>query len=90
MATPNEYQSYASFTEPCDYYDPYRISKKQFEIKERVKHSQYLSSGVMKPIHKYNNGWGETICNLCGKRISKGFAKDLYHAECFETAKLMK
>ena len=32
----------------------------------------------MKPIHKFNNGLGATICGKCSKIISIGFTKDLY------------
>ncbi len=32
----------------------------------------------MKPIHKFNNGNGATICYCCSKIISVGFTDDLY------------
>ena len=32
----------------------------------------------MKPIHKFNNGNGATLCHKCSKIINIGFTKDLY------------
>ena len=32
----------------------------------------------MKPIHKFNNGNGATLCHRCRKIISVGFTDDLY------------
>ena len=32
----------------------------------------------MKPIHKFNNGNGATLCHCCSRIISIGFTKDLY------------
>ena len=32
----------------------------------------------IKPIHKFNNGSGATLCNLCGVIISVGFTNDLF------------
>ena len=36
----------------------------------------------MKPIHKFNNGQGATLCNQCNCIISIGFTKDIYCKEC--------
>ena len=36
----------------------------------------------MKPIHKFNNGNGATICHKCNCIISIGFTDDLYCKEC--------
>ena len=33
---------------------------------------------MIKPIHKFNNGRGATLCNSCSKIISKGLTEDLY------------
>jgi hypothetical protein len=33
---------------------------------------------ITKPIHKFNNGKGATLCHKCSKIISTGFIKDLY------------
>lgn len=35
----------------------------------------------MKPIHKFNNGLGATLCNKCYKIISTGFTDNLYCEE---------
>jgi hypothetical protein len=35
----------------------------------------------MKPIHKYNNGNGATLCNKCKKIICTGFSDELYCKE---------
>jgi hypothetical protein len=32
----------------------------------------------MKPIHKFNNGNGATLCHKCSKIITIGFTNDLY------------
>ena len=32
----------------------------------------------MKPIHKFNDGNGATLCHRCRTIISTGFTKDLY------------
>ena len=36
----------------------------------------------MKPIHKFNNGNGATLCHKCSAIISIGFTDDLYCKEC--------
>lgn len=36
----------------------------------------------MKPIHKFNNGIGATICNHCSAIISIGLTDDLYCDKC--------
>ena len=36
----------------------------------------------MKPIHKFNNGLGATICNYCRTIISNKFTKDLLCEKC--------
>ena len=36
----------------------------------------------MKPIHKFNNGIGATICNQCSVIITTGLTDDLYCKEC--------
>jgi hypothetical protein len=36
----------------------------------------------MKPIHKFNNGRGATICNQCSVIITTGLTDDLYCKEC--------
>lgn len=36
----------------------------------------------MKPIHKFNNGRGATICNQCSVIITTGLTDDLYCEEC--------
>ena len=33
---------------------------------------------VIKPIHKFNNGKGATLCHKCSKIISTGLTKELY------------
>jgi len=38
----------------------------------------------MKPIHKFNNGQGATICHKCNCIISIGFTDDLYCKECIK------
>ncbi len=32
----------------------------------------------MKPIHKFNNGNGATLCHCCSKIINVGFTNELY------------
>ena len=32
----------------------------------------------MKPIHKFNNGNGATLCHRCSKIINTGFTSDIY------------
>lgn len=36
----------------------------------------------MKPIHKFNNGNGATICCKCSVMISTGITDDLHCKEC--------
>jgi len=37
----------------------------------------------MKPIHKFNNSNGATLCHSCNKIINTGFTDDLYcNSEC--------
>jgi hypothetical protein len=36
----------------------------------------------MKPIHKFNNGRGATLCHSCSVIISEGMTKDLYCEKC--------
>lgn len=36
----------------------------------------------MKPIHKFNNGQGATLCHKCSCIISLGHTDDLYCKEC--------
>lgn len=36
----------------------------------------------MKPIHKFNNGAGATLCNTCSVIISNGLTEDLYCDKC--------
>ena len=33
---------------------------------------------IIKPIHKFNNGNGATLCHQCRKIINTGFTKELY------------
>ena len=35
----------------------------------------------MKPIHKFNNGRGATLCHKCRTIISIGFTEDLFCSE---------
>ena len=35
----------------------------------------------IKPIHKFNNGRGATLCHTCGVIITKGLTQDLYCKE---------
>ena len=37
-----------------------------------------------KPIHKFNNGNGATLCHKCSTIISIGFTDDLYCKECIK------
>ena len=37
---------------------------------------------MMKPIHKFNNGRGATLCNQCSVIISVGLTDDLYCKDC--------
>ena len=39
------------------------------------------------PIHKFNNGDGATLCNVCRKVISRGLTDNLY---CFDHHELIK
>lgn len=41
----------------------------------------------MKPIHKFNNGNGATLCHKCSCIISIGFTDDLYCEPCNEHRK---
>ena len=36
----------------------------------------------MKPIYKFNNGRGATICTKCSVIISEGLTKELYCEKC--------
>jgi hypothetical protein len=36
----------------------------------------------MKPIHKFNNGKGATLCHSCNVIISEGLTKELYCEKC--------
>jgi hypothetical protein len=36
----------------------------------------------MKPIHKFNNGNGATLCHKCSVIISVGLTDDLYCKDC--------
>lgn len=38
----------------------------------------------MKPIHKFNNGQGATLCHQCNCIISLGYTDDLYCKECIK------
>ena len=38
----------------------------------------------MKPIHKFNNGNGATLCHCCSKIINRGFTQALYCNEICE------
>jgi hypothetical protein len=35
-----------------------------------------------KPIHKFNDGRGATLCNTCRKIITEGLTEDLYCDDC--------
>ena len=41
----------------------------------------------MKPIHKFNNGHGATLCHQCNYIISLGHTDDLYCNECIKNIK---
>lgn len=36
----------------------------------------------LKPIHKFNNSRGATLCHTCSVIISVGMTKDLYCEKC--------
>ena len=36
---------------------------------------------MIKPIHKFNNGLGATLCHHCSKIINNGFIQALYCSE---------
>jgi len=38
----------------------------------------------MKPIHKFNNGNGATLCNQCSVIITTNLTNDLYCEYCYE------
>ncbi len=40
----------------------------------------------MKPIHKFNNGNGATLCHKCSVIISVGFTDDLLCKDCRKEA----
>ena len=40
----------------------------------------------MKPIHKFNNGNGATLCNKCSCIITTGFSNELFCNKCLEMA----
>lgn len=40
--------------------------------------------GYMKPIHKYNNGKGATLCNKCSVVIKEDLVDELYCNKCGE------
>lgn len=42
----------------------------------------------MKPIHKFNNGRGATLCNRCRVIINTGFSEALYCDKCLEIEEL--
>ena len=42
----------------------------------------------MKPIHKFNNGNGATICNKCHTIISTGLTNDLLCKDCLKKFKV--
>lgn len=66
------------------------MTEEEYNIKERAKHSQYLSSGILKPIHKFNGGIGATLCHECSVIIDEGFLKDLLCEDCMTKLKLKK
>ena len=37
---------------------------------------------IKKPIHKFNNGLGATLCNKCNKIITYGMTDELYCNDC--------
>jgi len=44
----------------------------------------------MKPIHKFNNGKGATLCHCCSKIINTGFTDALYCNEICESKNKFK
>jgi len=44
----------------------------------------------MKPIHKFNNGRGATLCHWCSKIINNGFTDALYCNEICESKNKFK
>jgi len=64
------------------------MTEEEYNVKERAKHTQYLSSGILKPIHKFNNGNGATLCHECNVIIGVGFLKDLLCEECKKRLKI--
>jgi hypothetical protein len=40
------------------------------------------SQEELKPIHKFNNGMGATLCNECYVIISKGLTEELFCEKC--------
>jgi hypothetical protein len=45
---------------------------------------------MIKPIHKFNNGNGATLCNNCSKVINNGFTDALYCNEICESKHNLK
>lgn len=46
---------------------------------------------MVKPIHKFNNGYGATLCNSCRTIISIGKpTNDLYCEKCLEESLMKK
>ena len=41
----------------------------------------------LKPIHKFNNGNGATLCIKCNVIICNGLTKDLFCSKCLEIIK---
>jgi len=58
-----------------DYFES-MLSHLQYTVKELKKLSK------PKPIHKFNNGIGATICHKCSTIISVGHIQDLYCEKC--------
>jgi hypothetical protein len=44
----------------------------------------------MKPIHKFNNGQGATLCHQCNCIITTGFSNDLYCKSCLYIIQMEK
>jgi hypothetical protein len=44
----------------------------------------------MKPIHKFNNGKGATLCHQCSCIITTGFSSDLYCKSCLYIIQMEK
>lgn len=44
----------------------------------------------MKPIHKFNNGNGATLCHQCSCIISSGHTNDLYCKTCLYLIQMEK